>query len=220
MSKKSGQKDFRQLMARGEKISENIVFCADGKYRWTYAMSLYKDPSIFLLVWKIFFFVTLGIFAFIIILDVINWGWKTENIADILKTFTFFIIGMTVLVGLGYLLYALIMGGKYQALFEMDEHGINHAQLPEQAKKARIISWLTVLAGLLSRRVTTVSVGLNSARTEMYSDFSRVRKVKAFPSAHLIKVNGLLSHNRVYAAAEDFDFVLNYIMSHCPDKKD
>ena len=220
MSKKSGQKDFRQLMARGEKISENIVFCADGKYRWTYAMSLYKDPSIFLLGWKICFFVSMGIFACMIISNLIDWGWKIEHIVGTLKFFLYFVIGMTVLVGLGYLLYALIMGGKYQALFEMDEHGINHAQLPEQAKKARTISWLTVLAGLLSRRMTTVGVGLNSARTEMYSDFSRVRKVKAFPSAHLIKVNGLLSHNRVYAAAEDFDFVLNYIMSHCPDKKD
>ena len=126
MSKKFRQKDFRQLMARGEKISENIVFCADGKYRWTYAMSLYKDPSIFLLVWKICFFVTLGIFAFMIILDVINWGWKTENIVGILKFFLYFVIGMTVLVGLGYLLYALIMGGgtvsEGSALFCAPKH--------------------------------------------------------------------------------------------------
>ncbi len=206
------------MMAQGEKISENIVFCADGKYRWTYEMSLYKNPSIFLLVWKILFFVTLGIFAFIMIIDVIDWGWKTENLVGIFKVFVYFMFGMTVLVGVGYLLYALIMGGKYLVLFEMDEKGINHSQLPEQAKKARIISALTVLAGVLSRRVTTVGVGLNSSRTEMYSEFSRVRDVKAYPSLHLIKVNGRLMHNQVYASAEDFDFVLGYITSHCSEK--
>ena len=34
-----------------------VTQCEDGKYRWSYAMSLYKNPTIFLLVWKIFFFI-------------------------------------------------------------------------------------------------------------------------------------------------------------------
>ncbi|MBO4318659.1 MAG: hypothetical protein J5855_10375 [Mailhella sp.] len=85
--------------------------------------------------------------------------------------------------------------------------------------KSEGISVLTVLACLLSCRVTTVGVGLNSARTEMYSDFSLVRKVKAYPSPHLIKVSGQFMHNRVYALPEDFDFVLDYITSHCPGRK-
>lgn len=207
------------MKIQGKIISESILLCSDGKYRWTYEVSLYKNPAIFLLVWKIFFFVTLGIFTFIIALDVIDWGWNMENMLGILKIFVYFTIGMTVLTGVSYLLYALIMGGKYRVLFEMDEKGINHVQLPEQAKKARAISALTVLGGLLSRRVTTVGVGLNAARTEMYSDFSRVRAVKAFPSAHLIKVNGRFLHNQVYSGPEDFNFVLNYIRAHCPNAK-
>ena len=52
--------------------SRNIVFCPDGKYRWVYEMSLLKNPTVFFLVWKIFFFVFLGIFTFIIILDAVN----------------------------------------------------------------------------------------------------------------------------------------------------
>ena len=204
-------------MSEGEKISENIVLCADGKYRWTYEVSLYRNPSLFLLVWKIFFFILLAIFGCVMIADVINWG--TRNIVSNLKFLLYFLIGMTVVVGLGYLLYAVIMGGKYRVLFEMDEDGINHKQMPEQAKKAKAVSALTVLAGLFSRNVTTVGVGLNAARTEMYSDFSKVRKVIAYPHTNLIKVNELLSHNQVYAATEDFDFVLNYITGHCPNRK-
>ncbi|MBO4316703.1 MAG: hypothetical protein J5855_00270 [Mailhella sp.] len=218
MAARSRKKDFRQMMEQGRKVSGNIVLCADGKYRWTYELSLWKDASLFLLVWKIIFFVLLGIFALMLIMDIIEWGWKTENVLGILRFFLYFIIGMTALLVLGYSLYALIMGGKYKALFEMDEQGINHVQLPEQAQKAKIISALTVLAGLFSRRVSTVGVGLTSARTEMYSEFSRVREVKAYPSSHLIKVNGRFMHNRVYAAPEDLDFVLDYITSRCPDQ--
>ena len=36
----------------------------------------------------------------------------------------------------------------------------------------------------------------------------------------MIKVNGLLTHNQVYAAPEDLDFVKNYIISHCPRLSD
>ncbi len=75
-----------------------------------------------------------------------------------------------------------------------------------------------MLAGLFSRRVTTVGVGLTSARTEMYSEFSLVHEVKAYPLSHMIKVNGRFMHNRVYATPEDFDFVLDYITSRCPDR--
>ena len=219
MAKKSSQKNFRHMMEQGKKVSENILLCADGKYRWIYELSLWKDASIFMLVWKILFFVVLGIFALILIMDIIEWGWKTENILGILQFFLYFVIGMTTLVFLGYSIYALIMGGKYKVLFEMDEQGINHVQLPEQTEKTQIISALTVVAGLLSRRPTTVGIGLTSARTEMYSEFSLVREVKSYPSSHLIKLNGRLMHNRVYAMPKDFDFVLNYIMSKCPNQK-
>lgn len=204
-------------MAEGEKVSQNIVLCADGKYRWTYEMSLYRNPAIFLLVWKIFFFIFSAIFACILIADVINWG--TKNIIGFLKFFFYFLFGMTVVIGLGYLIYAVIMGGKYSMLFEMDEDGINHKQMPNQEKKAKAVSSLTVLAGLFSGKVTTVGVGLNAARSEMYSDFSKVQKVIADPDTNLIKVNELLSHNQIYTETEDFDFVLKYITSHCPNLK-
>ncbi len=217
MAGKRTGKTVSQLMDEGERVSRNIVLCADGKYRWTYDMSLYRNPSLFLLVWKTLFFIVLAIFGCVMVADVISWG--TRNLFSNLTFLFFFLVGMTVVVGLGYLLYAAVMGGKYRVLFEMDEAGINHMQVPEQAKKARAISAFTVAAGLFSKRLTTVGVGINAARTQMYSDFSKVRTVKAYPHSHTIKVGGLLSHNQVYAAAEDFDFVLDYILSNCPNLK-
>ena len=206
-----------QLMEQGEKISPNISLCSDGKYRWIYAMSLFKNPTIFLLVWKIFFFITLGICAFTFIMDAVIGYLDGERLLDTLKIFGYIFLGMTALVGLGYLLYAAIMGGKYIVIFEMDDRGVNHAQESSQAKKAKKLGAIAAAAGTVRGSMTAVGAGLNARRTEMYSEFAKVRKVKACPKRHLIKVNGLLEHNQVYAHLEDFDFVLRYICDRVPD---
>ena len=49
------------------------------------------------------------------------------------------------------------------------------------------------------------------------SEFSRVKKVKAVRSRHVIYVNQTLEHDQVYAEDPDFDFVLNYICGHVPE---
>lgn len=210
----------KKMMQQGSRVSENIYLCEDGKYRWIYEMSLFKNPTIIVLVWKIFFFILLGIFAFTMLMDVFGGDMNGERFLETLKILAYFIIGMTVLCALGYLLYAAIMGGKYIVMFEMDEEGVNHKQMPKQAKKAEIISLLTALAGIASRNTTTVGIGLTSARTEMYTRFSNVRKVKAYPSRDLIKINERLMHNQVYAEKEDFEFVYSYISDHVAMKKE
>lgn len=207
-----------KMTRQGAKVTENIYFCEDGKYRWIYEMSLFRNPTVIILVWKIFFFILLGIFVFTMLLDVFSGDMDAERFLGTLKILVYFIIGMTVLCALGYLLYAAIMGGKYIVMFEMDEAGVNHKQMPVQLKKAEAIGLLTVLAGLASRNITTVGAGLNStAHSEMYSEFSKVRSVKLFPRRDLIKVNAPFCKNQVYAAKEDYDFVVNYICQRIPD---
>lgn len=216
---KAPKSTAEKKMQESKRISENIFLCEDGKYRWIYEMSLFKNPTVIILVWKIFFFILLGIFAFIMLMDVFSGYMNGERFLETLKILGYFIIGMTVLCALGYLLYAAIMGGKYIVMFEMDDKGVNHKQLPKQAKKAEWISLLTVLAGLASRNPTTVGVGLISARSEMYTRFANVRKIKAYPNRDLIKLNERLMHNQVYAAKEDFEFVYGYIKDHVDIKK-
>lgn len=202
----------------GFDLSQGTVdLCPDGKYRWRYEMSLFKNPTYFWLVWKIFFFIILGIFAMAMIFDTIDWG--IEHAAGNLPFLLYLLIGMTVLTVIGYLIYAAIMDGKYIVDFEMDENGINHVQAPMQAKKAKAIGAATMAAGFAAGRMTTVGVGLNAQRTEMYSDFSRVKKIKAYPKRNTIKVNETLNHNQVYASDRDFEFVKNFIIAHCPNLK-
>ena len=188
----------------------------DGKYRWTYEMSLFKNPTIFILVWKIFFFIILGIFAFMVIVDIADWGgFDGERFLNSLKIMGWFLLGMTALVGVSYLIYAAVMGGKYVVEFEMDERGINHRQIPAQAEKAGKIGQAAVAAGLGTGRLSAVGAGMSAQRTEMYSEFARVRKVRAYPRRNLIKVNERLNHNQVYVGREHFDFVESFIRSHC-----
>lgn len=218
-SKKPRKKSARQLMKEGETIGKSVVLCSDGKYRWRYDMSLFKNPTIFLLVWKIFFFILIGIFAVVFLASLGSPNFFFEGFLEWLKALGIALGVMSVVVLLGYLLYAAMMGGKYCVIFEMDEKGVNHKQTADQAKKARKISKATIGAGLATGRLTTIGIGINSARTEMYSDFDRVRKIKAYPKTNVIKVNGRLSHNQVYAEKEDFDFVKNYIVEHCKNAK-
>ena len=210
-----------QPAGQDPRVTENVYLCPDGKYRWVYEMPILKNPTIFLLVWKIFFFIILGIFVMLSVMDAVEWPNEIgEQLLNNLKFFGYFIAGMTVLVAVSMLIYAAIMGGKYVVLFEMDEHGVNHKQLPKQAKKAQVIGAITALVGLASGNFTTAGAGvLSASRTEMYSEFAKVRKVKSCPRRHLIKVNQLLNKNQVYADPADFDFVLNYIRARVPARK-
>ena len=193
-----------------------VTLCEDGKYRWTQSLNLFKDLSVFFLVWKILFFIFLGFFAVIMIVDASNFeDFYPQRLITDLKFSGYFIIGMTAVSLLGYLIYGGIMGGKYTVEFTMDEKGILHSQIPEQAKKVKKIGAITAALGAPSGNFSAAGVGMNAQRTEMYSDFSKVRKVKCRRRKNLIKVNGVLNRNRVYTAKEDFDFVKNYIISHC-----
>ncbi|MBR4799580.1 MAG: zinc ribbon domain-containing protein [Clostridia bacterium] len=190
-----------------------VTLCPDGKYRWQHDYNLFKDPTVFFLIWKIFFFIILGIFGFITILNLI----EGNEVLGELKIFAYFIAGMTALVGISYLIYAAIMGGKYVVQFDMDEAGVNHRQVESQAKKARKIGAAAFLGGAASGSFTAMGAGIAATRTEMYSEFAKVRKVKGSVSRGVIKVNGRLNHNMVFVQKEDYEFVKQYIISHCPN---
>lgn len=198
------------------KVTPNITLGADGKYRWTYEMGMFRNPTIFVLLWKVLFTAFCICFLFVMCLEGCEGRLDAGHLAFDVKVFGIGLAGMTVLAALGYLVFAAIMGGKYIVDFEMDEQGVLHAQAPAQAKKARKLAAATVLAGAASGRLSTAAVGMNAARTEMYTEFARVKKVKACPRRGVITLAQTLHRNQVYAHSEDFDFVLSHIRAHVP----
>ena len=195
-------------------VTKNITLGEDGVYRWVYEMNLYRNPTILFLTWKIFGYICFGFWLLVMFFtydDDFWWDGFLRSAELVLIISALFMV----LCLLGYLVYALIVGGKYCAMFEMDENGVNHIQMPSQIKKAELIGLLTTLAGLAAGRPGVVGTGLlTAARTRMYSSFGAVKSVEAFPGRNLIKVNELLFKNQVYAEKEDYDFVLGFIRAH------
>lgn len=196
-----------------------VRLCEDGKYRWIYEMNMLTNPTIFLTVFKIFFYIILaGWLIFGTFLYLIHGDFK--GFLDFSEGALIAIAGMAVLTFLGVLLLSALYGGKYVVLFEMDEQEIKHIQLPRQVKKAQALSLLTALVGIAAKRPTTVGAGLlASGKTTSTSEYKKVRRVVARRALHLIKVNQLLEKNQIYVPDEDFDFVYEYIKSRCPMRR-
>ncbi|SDG62353.1 hypothetical protein SAMN05216584_1087 [Selenomonas sp. WCT3] len=186
----------------------------DGIYRWVYELNLYTNPTIFFLVSKIFLGIGLGLFFFIQVLVMIEDGFQLDQLLDSIVMLAAGLVGILVLVAVGYLVYAFIMGGKYCVLFEMDERGVKHTQLPHQVKKAQVIGVLAVMTGAAAGNLTTMGSGLLAAsHTYLYSEFAKVKSMEILRKRNLIKLNEPLNYNQVYVDADNFDFVLNFIQA-------
>ncbi|MBO4311853.1 MAG: hypothetical protein IKX79_02300 [Desulfovibrionaceae bacterium] len=188
----------------------------NGVYQWQYDLSLFKDLSIFWLILKIFFFISMGIGLFMFVLTLFE-GLPSRDELPFLLLFPLGLFGlMAALLVLGYLVYALIMGGHYSMAFAMDGQKITHSQLASQFKRyQKAASALTVLAAL-SKNPTAAGIGLSTgSRQSMTSHFKDVKAIEAEPKKDLIHLTAGASHNRIYVPAESYAFVLEYVREHC-----
>ena len=106
-------------------VTKNITLGEDGVYRWVYELNLYTNPTIFFLLLKICGGVGLGLWGLLLLLAAVEGNFVRE-FSDITKVSILFTLGFFALILVGYLVYGLIMGGKYCVLFAMDEAGVNH----------------------------------------------------------------------------------------------
>ena len=182
-------------------------------------MNMITNPTIFWSVFKIFFYIILvGYLVFGFFIYAIHGNWA--GLWDMAKSMLIVLAVLAVLTFLGVLVMAIKYRGKYVVLFEMDEYGIVHMQEPRQFRKAQKMGAVAAGVGLASGRLTTAGAGMMAAsKNKSVSDFSKVRRVKPRPLFHVIKVNEPMEHNQIYVPKEDFDFVYQYIKSHCPNLK-
>ena len=198
---------------------KEVRLCADGKYRWAYEMHLLKNPTIFLTTLKVML-ISVGIVGlFMLVVTAINGDLDMEWFQFWLKLMGIVLgifIGLTII---SILIMAAILG-KYVVLFEMDEKEVVHIQMPRQVKKAEVVGLITALVGVMAKNPTTIGAGMLAAsKSTSTSEFAKVRHVKARRRLNLIKVNQLFNKNQVYVADEDFDFVYNFIKTHCPNAR-
>ncbi|MBO6025792.1 MAG: hypothetical protein J6P73_00925 [Bacteroidales bacterium] len=196
-----------------------VRLCEDGKYRWKYEMNMLTNPTIFLTVFKIFFYIILvGFVVFGTFIYAIHGDW--EGLLGMAKAMLIAMGIMFALSLLGVLVVAIMYRGKYIVLFEMDEKEIAHIQEPSQFRKAQKMGAVAAMAGGAARSYTAAGAGMLSAtKNSSTSVLANVRRVKPRRWLHVIKVNQLLNKNQIYVPAEDFDFVYNFLKAHCPNAK-
>ena len=200
--------------------STHPVLCPDGKYRWVYDVPMLKNPSILIDVYWVLL-ISFGIvWLFVIMMGGCEGRMKLADFWGITRGF---LLLMVVFLVIGYVAYFFVSwyyGWYYSVLFIMDEEEVVHKQLPSTEDKAQAIGKLTALAGAGSGKMGMMGMGMLIAnRTSMSTSFKSVRKVIPCRRMNLIKVNGLLSRNRVFVTDEDFDFVYDYLREHCPRKE-
>ena len=180
-----------------------VLLCTDGKYHWTSPMNMYKNPTIFLTVCKIFGIIGGIAFALFLIMSIAD-GNFNEFVGG-LKYWGIAVLVFLVIAALAYLIVAGMYGGKYVVRFTMDEHGLLHEQIPEQARKARKLGAAVSGAGILTGNVGRTGQGMMiAAHTSLSSDFSKVRGVKPKRRWKTIKVNEPFAKNEVYTEAASY----------------
>lgn len=190
---------------------ENINTSPDCKYRWVHETNLYRNPVFLFLVWKIFFFIWLGLAIFVLAISV-----PGNNSLATFMSMLYVLLFLLALSAFSYYIYALIMGGKYSVLFEMNKKGVSHTQLPKQFNKAKKIGALAAMASIASGNPSVAGAQLlASTQQSMYTDFKKVRSMKINKRKHIIKLRSSdMTFNQLYTAPEDFDFVLGFIKEH------
>lgn len=186
-------------------------------YRWRYAMNLFKNPTIFLTVAKVMLLAIVISTLLIGIITIIADGFDRDSLKFVGQLFLIMLGIFAVLLVLGYLIYAAIMGGHYTVDFEMNDKILVHAQVPKQARKAEAIGVAAMIGGLIAHSRGAISAGFNSAtRTITTVQFDRVKKVVVDKKHSVIKLH-CVGWDHAYADGDDFDLAADWIRAHTPE---
>jgi len=194
-----------------------VTLCPDGKYRWAYEVNLFKNASTFYDVVKVIG-LTLGLFYGMMLIMGIFVADDWSVVWTMTLAFFCIALGLCLLCLIIYWIWAAANGGRYAALFEMDEHGITHSQMQKHVRQQQIVSSIGVAVGLATGKPGVIGNSLLAASVNMWkTDFKDVRRVIPKRRRRLIKVNELLTKNRVFVENdEDYKFVLDFIRQRCP----
>lgn len=187
----------------------------DGKYHWSYELNLFTNPTVLITVFKVFGGIVLCMGIWIGLLN----GEPFVKTLVYIGQFWLYGLGfILVLISLGYLLYATVQGGKYCVVFEMDEKTVTHTQVAKQFRKAQVLAALAAFVGAVKGSLSMVGTGLSAgSRRSMKTVFKKVSAIKVKRRLHVIYLRSGIENNQIYAQPEQFDAVLEHILSHIPE---
>ncbi|TFG83113.1 MAG: zinc ribbon domain-containing protein [Erysipelotrichales bacterium] len=197
-----------------EKVAEN------GGVRWLYELKMWQNPTLIITAFKVMMLAALIPSLLVVALEMIEGNDALASMILFIKLYGGILLILTLLMGAAYGVVALINGGKYCVLFEMDDQGIRHTQLRKQYQKAQALGRLTTIVGSLSGSPSTMGAGLLAAsKRSLYSRFQDVKSLSIYRSRHVIYLTTKDEvHNQVYVEQDDFQNVTDHIVSHVPIK--
>ena len=191
---------------------------SDGILRWVYEMNMWKNPNLVITIWKVLLLSALApalLMFFLTLSDGLG-----AAILVFLKIMGIVAGILTGLLLLAYPFVAMIHGGKYCVMFEMDDNSVKHIQMQKQFKKSQLLSIVVVLAGLMAGNIPATAAGILAGSKQCsLSRFEKVKSIMVNEKRHVIYVNEKLSHNHVYAGPADFAFVSNSLIRRCKKAK-
>ncbi len=201
-----------------QQVSPGVIMGEDGVLRWVYEMNMWKNPTLVITIWKV---LLLAAFAPALLLFFLA---LEDGIGPALLAFVKvmgIVLGIvTGLMLLAYPLVAMINGGIYCVIFEMDDQCIKHIQMQNQFKKNLVLALIVSLAGVMTGNIQATAAGmLAGSKQSSVSNFEKVKSITVNEKRHVIYINEQLSHNQVYADSADFAFVKNTIISRCKKAK-
>ena len=199
--------------------STNISLTPDGlNYQWTYRLNMFTNPTLLITIYKVIGLTLFICWALLSLIVVFTDG--LEGIWGVTKPYAVVIPIFLVLGFISYLIVALMYGGKYTVKFLLNEKEVCHIQIAEQSQKAQKMGCLLSVLGALSRHPGRVGQGmLVASHTSSTSVLKNVRSIKGRRRRHVIYVNQTLNKNQVYVADEDYEFVYDFLVRHCPNAK-
>lgn len=204
-------------MKKEDEVQKQPELYPDGKYRWIHERSYYKIPLLMIfimksvavliaLIWLVFVLVNLGEESY----------WKEGGFKNTTIIFAIIMVVTMILIVIGYLIYAKKKGGKYFMIHEMDEEGIRYITLPTTTDLAGAEALLEPLSD--TKDTDRADDALAEAASIAYSEFRKVKVVRAFPEWSVVRLKEKLISTEVYLSDEHYRFVLEYIASHVSEK--
>lgn len=201
-------------------LPEGIFQDEDGAYHWKYHMDMMRNPVPLFTLMKLFLIICFCMGALLGLSVLIGGG----DPMDAFQAFAVPAFGIgaffMVLSLIAWCIMMLTRGGCYTFEFLMTEDQVVTIQTKEERERAKNLAAAGFVLSLLDKNLTMAGASMAVAAGDVFT--SRYTDVKAVIAARrhdLIKVNNVLQHNTIYAEPHQYEFVWNYITSHCPDAK-
>lgn len=199
-------------------VSPGVLMGREGILRWVYEMNMWKNPTLVITIWKVLLLAALAP-ALLIFFLTLEDGIGSAFLAffQIMAIVAAVVSGLMLL---AYPLVAVLNGGKYCVMFEMDDTCVKHIQMQNQFNKNQVLALVVTLAGAMAGNMQAAGAGmLAGSKQSAVSRFENVRSITVNEMRHVIYVDDKVTHNQVYADSADFAFVRDAIISRCKKAK-